>query len=94
MESEGRNQTDHRWRDGRGGDRQIVVLCGACPVRQPISSRANLLENTRLRHPGQCAGVNPLTSDVAGTQDRPLLGEAEKLADGGAAALRSFAYTH
>lgn len=47
------------------------MLCSARPLGQPISSRANPLKKTRLCHPGQCAGVNPLTSYVPGTLNNP-----------------------
>jgi hypothetical protein len=61
---------------------------------EPISSRPNLLEYTRLCHSGQCASVNALMSYVLGPQDGLLLCKAEKLALGGPSTLRRFAYTH
>jgi hypothetical protein len=94
VKSEGRNQADHRPRDGAGGNRQIVMLSGAGPPWKAISSRANLLQSTRLYQSGQCASVNALTSYVAGTQDGLLLGQTEKSADRSPSVSRRFAYTH
>ena len=93
MKLQGRDQADHRPRDGGGGDRQVVVLCRAGSSGQPISSRANLFESTRSCHSGQRASVDALMSYVPGPQDGLLLGQAENLADG-ASTLRRFAYSH
>jgi hypothetical protein len=94
VKSEGRDQTDHRPRDGSGGNRQVVVLRRPRADSQPISPWSNLFEGPRPRHSGQRASVNALMSYVLGPQDGLLLRKAEKLEFGGPSSLRRFAYTH
>jgi hypothetical protein len=50
---------------------------------QPVSSGADLLQRTRSGHTGQRAGVDSLSRDVPGSEDRPRLGKAEQAAFAG-----------
>jgi hypothetical protein len=90
VKSEGRDQTDHRPRDGSGGNRQVVVLRRPRVGRQAISPWSNLFESPSPCHSGQRASVDALTSYVPSPQDGLLLRESEKSADA-ALTMRRFA---
>jgi hypothetical protein len=93
VKSEGRNQANHRARDGSCGNRQVMVLRRPRAGRKPISPWSNLFEGTRPCHSGQRASVDALTSYVPGPQNGLLLRKSEKSADT-ASTSRRFAYTH